>query len=244
MAWVFDNGPKDSAERLVLLALADYATDAGEWAPSMIGIAAKAGMTERGARGIIRRLEAAGWIDVEIGGGRGGKSRYRIRMDRGENTEQQTGNDKPGLAENPERGDAKPGTKRPETRNHVPPNHQNHLYPSEEPPLVPPSPKPRRKPEVPLPHDWVPSERNIADAKARQFSAQEIIDEADLFRNHHTSHDNRFRDWDAAWRTWLGKARKYRPRGGMAGQAATSGRGQGRSLASIVAERRLGARGG
>lgn len=115
MSWVFENGPSDPSERLVLLALADYASDSGEWAPSMIGIAAKAGMTERGARGVIRRLEAGGWIAVKVGGGRGGRSQYRVLMDR-ENPEPETRNDKPGMT-NPEQNDHKPGTKRPETRN-------------------------------------------------------------------------------------------------------------------------------
>lgn len=116
MSWVFENGPSDPSERLVLLALADYAGDDGAWAPSMIGIASKAGMTERGARGVIRRLEAGGWLEVRIGGGRGGKSHYRITMGRGVNPEQQTRNDKPGMT-NPEYKAPKPGTKRPETRN-------------------------------------------------------------------------------------------------------------------------------
>lgn len=116
MSWVFENGPKDPSERLVLLALADYATDNGEWSPSMIGIAEKAGMTERGARGVIRRLEDGGWIEVRVGGGRGGRSHYRVLMGRAANPEPETRNDKPGMT-NPERHVEKPGTKRPETRN-------------------------------------------------------------------------------------------------------------------------------
>ncbi|MEF9606137.1 helix-turn-helix domain-containing protein, partial [Paracoccus sp. PXZ] len=80
MAWVWKNGPTDPTERLVLLAIADHADDLGWCYPSMIGIATKACVTERGARGIVRRLEAGGWIAVKIGGGRGGKSRYRVLM--------------------------------------------------------------------------------------------------------------------------------------------------------------------
>lgn len=114
MSWVFEHGPSDPSERLVLLALADYASDNGEWSPSMVGIAQKAGMTERGARGVIRRLEAGGWIAVKVGGGRGGRSQYRVLMGQG-NPERETGNDKPGTI-NREYSD-KPGTKRPETRN-------------------------------------------------------------------------------------------------------------------------------
>lgn len=68
---------------------------------------------------------------------------------------------------------------------------------------------PRRKPEIPLPEGWVPSDRNIADAEDRNFTSQEIDHHADRFRNHHHSKQSRFRDWDAAWRTWLGNARKF-----------------------------------
>ena len=52
MAWVWKNGPNDPTERLVLLAIADHADDHGWCYPSMIGIATKACVTERGARGI------------------------------------------------------------------------------------------------------------------------------------------------------------------------------------------------
>jgi hypothetical protein len=95
----------------------------------------------------------------------------------------------------------------------------------------------RRKPEMELPPDWVPSDRNITDAEARQFSAMEIQDEADRFRNHHIAKGSRFRDWDAAWRTWLGNARKYGSRGSVAFGAAPGGHGRGGSIASIVARR-------
>lgn len=72
---------------------------------------------------------------------------------------------------------------------------------------------PRRKPELPLPEGWLPSERNIADAKARNFTSQEIDRHAEQFRNHHTAKGNRYRDWDAAWRTWLGNADQFRSPG-------------------------------
>lgn len=96
-----------------------------------------------------------------------------------------------------------------------------------------------RRPEVPLPDDWVPSERNLADAAARNFTASRIEDEADRFRNYHLARGSRFRDWDAAWRTWLGNAGRFGGGGAMAGAAFASGGGRGHSLASIVARRHL-----
>ena len=105
----------------------------------------------------------------------------------------------------------------------------------EEPPLSPKGEKPRRA--CSLPEGWVPSDRNIADAEARNFSAKEINDEADKFRDYHHAKGTRFKDWDAGWRTWLGNARKFSGRG-MAGQANAPRHGQGSSIASIVARRR------
>jgi hypothetical protein len=121
MSWVWENGPQDPTERLVLLAVADFCDDAGRCFPAMASIAAKACLTERGARGVVRRLEADGWLAVSIGGGRGGANRYQINTRKvsaeGGNPEQETRNDKPGMSFPPERGDTKPGTSLHKTRN-------------------------------------------------------------------------------------------------------------------------------
>lgn len=86
MSQVWENGPNDRGELLVLLALADFANDAGECWPAMSSIAAKARMTERGAQKVIARLTDAGRISVARGGGRHGCNVYKIE------------------AQNPERG--------------------------------------------------------------------------------------------------------------------------------------------
>jgi len=103
MSEIWRNGPADPMQRLVLLAIADHADDQGRAYPSMVGIASKCAMSERGVRGIIRKLEAGGWLNTRVGGGRGGKSHYTV------NPEPQTRNDKPGMT-NPE-------YERPKTRN-------------------------------------------------------------------------------------------------------------------------------
>lgn len=95
--------------------------------------------------------------------------------------------------------------------------------------------KPPRR-AVQLPEGWVPSDRNIADAQAKGLSARDIENEADRFRDHHTARGTAFKDWDAGWRTWIGNAARYRS---MAVQPAARGYGQGSSIASIVARRRL-----
>jgi len=100
------------------------------------------------------------------------------------------------------------------------------------------SAKKRRKPEIEIPEDWVPNDRNVSDATDRGFSQMEIDHEADRFRNHHLSKQSRFRDWDAAWRTWLGNARKFESNNRMAGKARPQRYGSGSSIASVVARRR------
>lgn len=67
----------------------------------------------------------------------------------------------------------------------------------------------KQKKAMALPENWVPSDKNIADAQERGFTMQEIDHEADQFRNYHLAKGTTFKNWDAAWRTWLGNARKF-----------------------------------
>lgn len=105
----------------------------------------------------------------------------------------------------------------------------------------PPPKKPLRKIKrsTQIPDGWVPSDQNIQDAIHRQFSKEEIDHEADQFRDFHLAKGSSFKDWDAAWRTWLGNARKFAAGRGVARSASGKGHGQGSSIASIVARRRL-----
>jgi len=65
---------------IVLLALADWADDEGVCWPSILRIAEKARVTERGAQKIMRHLLEDGVIDlIEPGGGRGYPRTYRIK---------------------------------------------------------------------------------------------------------------------------------------------------------------------
>jgi uncharacterized protein YdaU (DUF1376 family) len=101
------------------------------------------------------------------------------------------------------------------------------------------SKKTRRKPEVDLPEGWVPSERNVMDAEGIGLTAKEIENEAAQFCDYHNSKQSRYRDWDAAWRTWCRNAAKRRTSRGMA-FGTQPGRGQhGGSIAAIVARRQF-----
>lgn len=227
MSAVFESKTLGPTERLVMLALADHADDEGKCYPSILRIQERTGLSERAVQTNVRKLVDLGYLLVQVGGGKGNANLYFVT---------------PNPAADAPRTKRTPAAYAPQTPHQVRPNPAADA-PEPSGTIIEPSigaaPNKRRKPEVPIPEGWVPNDRNISDAQERQFSAREIQDEADRFRNHHTSKGNRFRDWDAAWRTWLGNARKFAG-GGVAGKTATGGRGQGRSLASIVAERRLG----
>jgi len=79
MSAVWENGPRGSAETMVLLAIADYCNDEGECWPSVQSIATKARMTERGVQKITARLVETGWLEIEAGGGRRNCNLYRIK---------------------------------------------------------------------------------------------------------------------------------------------------------------------
>jgi hypothetical protein len=106
------------ASKAVLLVLARHAHDDGtnSKCPSVLTIAEKAGLSDKGARNALRALEADGWIEA-VGrkvGGRSLSTNYTIRVDRIGPPE--TRNDVP--------------RKERKTRNHVPPNTRNHVPPN------------------------------------------------------------------------------------------------------------------
>lgn len=75
-------------------------------------------------------------------------------------------------------------------------------------PTTKPTPKGvgRRKPEVSLPDGWNPNDSAV------RFAVEFGIDlghEVSQFRLHAAANDRRQRDWDSAFRQWLGNARKW-----------------------------------
>jgi len=78
MSRVWDHGPLDKAEILVLLAIADYCNDEGECWPAVSSIARKARMTERGVQKICARLCEIGWLEINLRKGRHGCNLYRV----------------------------------------------------------------------------------------------------------------------------------------------------------------------
>ena len=87
----------------------------------------------------------------------------------------------------------------------------------------------KQKRATSISEDWRLSERNIQDAKERQFTEKETNHEASQFRDYHLAKGSTFKNWDAAWRTWLGNARKF------AANSATNQR-NGKSRSHVIAD--------
>ena len=66
----------------------------------------------------------------------------------------------------------------------------------------------KRTPEHPIPEDWKPSAKHAELAKERGL---DLSEEAFRFRNHAVSNDRRQRNWNAAFNTWLSKAKDFAP---------------------------------
>lgn len=198
-------------ERIVLLAIADHADDDGHCWPSMVLLADKCEMTDRGVRGVIRRLEQAGYLTTSVSHGRSSnrytvnsipEGRSALNSERGSalnspNPERGTRNEVPCCKSNteqerlnPERECIQPGT-------NVPPNHQE--------PSIEPSGGERVRASR-LPSDWKLPKRWGEWAAESGVPEKRIRFEAEKFRDYwlaKAGKDAAKRDWFATWRNWI-----------------------------------------
>ncbi len=72
-------------------------------------------------------------------------------------------------------------------------------------PKTPPPAKERRK-ACAMPSGWAPSVHHHALAREQGVDA---MAQADQFRDHHAARGSTFKDWDAAFRTWLRNAKRF-----------------------------------
>ena len=73
--------------------------------------------------------------------------------------------------------------------------------------------KPPAKRGICIPDNWAPNDVNIDHANSKQFTDEEIRNEADKFRDHHLAKGTASKDWNASWRTWIANSIKYGNRG-------------------------------
>lgn len=79
MTRVWEHGPDDRTETMVLLALADRANDDGTSCfPSVAEVSQRSRLSRRGTQKVIRRLEEKGYLTVDENSGPGGTNNYQL----------------------------------------------------------------------------------------------------------------------------------------------------------------------
>lgn len=79
MAQIWEHGPDNKSELLVLLALADFCNEAGECWPSIGSLMSKSRLSERGVQQVLGRLRELGWVEIEYRKGQSGSNKYRVK---------------------------------------------------------------------------------------------------------------------------------------------------------------------
>ena len=195
MGWVWDFSPQAGNGLLMLLAMADHASDdGGNIYPSVQRLAHKVRVKERQAQYIISELEKAGAILRESqGGGRGHTARWRIRMDeRVQN-----------LAPIPERVQSGPERV------------QDSVVKGAEAIAPDPSGSVRREPsgsKISIPKDFMLTQKDIDFSKKHGIA--NWMEELDKFTDYYKARGTRWQDWHAVWRTWCRNSQTFAARNG------------------------------
>lgn len=234
MSAVFDRYPNGGGEMLLALALADHASDDGTRVyPGVMALAKKTRQSERTVQYQLRRMEESGWL-ILVGQGHGGRSmhaEYRISPEWLMGAEiapiKKGANDGEKGAIDNKKGandDTKGCNLTQERVQPVAPANNRHRTISE-PSLnrfsddadAPPKPKTGRA--CVLPENFEPNETCLVIAAELGLS---VAVEHDAFSDYHTANGSTFKDWQAAFRTWLRNSAKFarRDKRGL-GQSAT-----------------------
>lgn len=237
MAAIFESTTLGPTERLVMLALADHADDDGRCYPSISRLCQRTGLSERAVQNNTRKLVEAGYIRIVIGGGKGNSNLYFVSANPAADAPYSSNNPAPdaprtkctpaaGAPQTPQQVRPNPAPDAPEPSGTIIGTVRKEADASFEGARVhlDLDAKGQRSPPkraTSLPPEWLPSNRNISDARARNFTEDEIHDQAAAFRDYHLARGTTFKDWDAGWRTWLGNARRF------AGRAKAPGPGAG-----------------
>lgn len=212
VAWAFDVEGLTPTQKFLLVALADFADDENSCYPGQELLARRICASRETVSRNLSRLAKLGFISREErrrSDGRRSSDRFVLHLDASV-TNQHTG----------EGGDDSASvTNDHVTNDHVTNDHvilertscdpddiRTSYRTTREPSEGGAPPKRRRKTETPLPADWTPSQ------SAESFAASHGLDieyEAQQFTGHATANDRRLRDWDAGFRTWLGKSAKW-----------------------------------
>ena len=190
--------------KFVLVALCDAANDDGECFLCVETIAYKTGMGVRTVQGHLIDLEATSFIWREDRLGR--SSIYSV------NIETLGGAEKSPLWIKRQLMKRTPAETAPTPAETAPTPAETAPTPAETAPIPVSHPLHSQKNKQPaqmcvFPDDFRPNETCMELAAKSGLS---IPDELDAFKDHHTANGSTFKDWQAAFRTWMRNAVKYR----------------------------------
>jgi len=206
-----------TSRRMILVVLANFASDDGHSWPSQDLIAQQAGCKVRSAREHIKWLSDNGFLTrhtKNLGQGKGSRTSYKIHRKRLE----QTPTDKPGHAEaefapakfaRANNGDCT--GRKPQLTNRQEPSITTNVVSAQDAPN-PLKAKSKRtsKRGTRISETWAPTPTDYAHASKKGLSPQEVNHEADQFRDYHIAKGTISKDWAASWRSWCRNAVKWK----------------------------------
>jgi hypothetical protein len=219
MTAVFERYPNGGGEMLLALALADHASDDGTRVfPSIKALAEKTRQSERSVQYQLRRMQEVGWL-ILVNAGNGGRSmhsEYRISLGwikgaeiapfkKGATDDEKGANDSTKGC-NPEQKRVQP----------IAPANNHHRTINESSGTV--IGAAAQKTKTALPDDFQPNDTATQMATELGLS---IASEQAAIEDHHVANGTKFKDWQAAFRTWLRNANRFarpaRPAGSTGG---------------------------
>lgn len=210
---VFERYPNGGGEMLLALALADHASDDGTRVyPSIKALAEKTRQSERSVQYQLRRMQESGWL-ILVNAGNGGRSmhsEYRISIDwiKGAEiaplkkgaTDDENGANESAKGCNPEQERVQP----------VAPANNRHRTINEPSGIVDAdASKSKSARATSLPDGFTP------DATAERLAGElalVLTSELEAFEDYHKANGSTFKDWQAAFRTWLRNSAKFAQR--------------------------------
>jgi hypothetical protein len=210
LGWAAAQRVPRAADKLVLLGLAErHNTEQDIAYPSLAWLADFGSLDRKTVIVALGRLEVLGLISdsgVRKGATKQVKA-YRLHLNSSKNTAPKA---EPFKGNSPKNGEEA--------------SRKRNTEPSTEP--FPKKDKPslgkrasRAKPKVPLPEGWLPKPLTPGTVCAQIVSvwiAGRMERELSKFRDHHLRSDQRWSDWDAAWRTWIQNSGDFeRPANGL-----------------------------
>jgi hypothetical protein len=185
ISWASKQKTGSPGAKLVLIALANYANDLGQCWPSQATMAMWTEQSERTIRAHLATLEAMGLIGRQHRTEAGAFTSDLVTLNIGQRQNL-------------------PAAKSADGEKQQPPAANFAAYPSKEPSY---KKRPIERAREMMPDVFKPNDthRRLA-AELRLDLARELTS----FCDHHKSHGSAFKDWDAAFRTWLRRAREFK----------------------------------